>query len=949
MTLLKETDYGTPKKTSDVDVTLEIDGRTVTVPEGTSVMRAAQELGTSIPKLCATDSMEAFGSCRLCLVEIDGVKGTPASCTTPVRQGMKVKTQTPRLEKIRRGVMELYISDHPLDCLTCPANGDCELQDMAGVVGLRDVRYGFAGENHFAPSTAAPVDVSNPYFAYDPSKCIVCYRCVRACAEVQGTHALTIEGRGFDSRVSAGQRGDDFFSSECVSCGACVQACPTATLMEKSVIEHGVPTRTVLTTCAYCGVGCSFKAELQGDKVIRMVPYKDGGANEGHSCVKGRFAWGYATHKERITKPMIRECITDQWRVVSWDEAITFTAERFKAIQAKYGRGAIGGITSSRCTNEEVYVVQKMIRAAFGNNNVDTCARVCHSPTGYGLKNTLGTSAGTQDFKSVAKADVIMVIGANPTDAHPVFASRMKRRLRQGAKLIVIDPRRIDLVRSPHIEATYHIPLKPGSNVAVMNAFAHVIVTEGLVDEDYVKERCEREEFERWRAFISNPRHSPEALENVIGVDAGIVRAAARLYGSAKNAAIYYGLGVTEHSQGSTMVIAMANLAMATGNIGRDGVGINPLRGQTNVQGSCDMGSFPHEFTGYRHVSDDEVRASFEAEWGVSLLAEPGLRINNMLAAALDGSFKGIFVQGEDIAQSDPNTRHVTAGLEAMECVVVQDLFLNETAAYAHVFLPGTSFLEKDGTFTNAERRINRVRPVMKEASGLSEWEVVCRLSRAMGYDMHYNNASEIMDEIARLTPTFKGVSFARLDREGSLQWPVNDAAPNGTPIMHVGKFVRGLGRFMLTEFVPTEERTSRYYPLILTTGRILSQYNVGAQTRRTENVHWHNEDVLEIHPFDAEERGLRDGDMVSVSSRKGAVTLPARITDRMPQGVVYTTFHHPLSGTNVITTEYSDWATNCPEYKVTAVQVTRANTPSDWQKEQQEIHRSRYNVQAAE
>jgi formate dehydrogenase major subunit len=949
MTLLKEIDYGTPKKTSDVDVTLEIDGRTVVVPEGTSVMRAAQELGTSIPKLCATDSMEAFGSCRLCLVEIDGVKGTPASCTTPVRQGMKVKTQTPRLEKIRRGVMELYISDHPLDCLTCPANGDCELQDMAGVVGLRDVRYGFAGENHFAPSTAAPVDVSNPYFAYDPSKCIVCYRCVRACAEVQGTHALTIEGRGFDSRVSAGQRGDDFFSSECVSCGACVQACPTATLMEKSVIEHGVPTRTVLTTCAYCGVGCSFKAELQGDKVIRMVPYKDGGANEGHSCVKGRFAWGYATHKERITKPMIRECITDQWRVVSWDEAITFTAERFKAIQAKYGRGAIGGITSSRCTNEEVYVVQKMIRAAFGNNNVDTCARVCHSPTGYGLKNTLGTSAGTQDFKSVAKADVIMVIGANPTDAHPVFASRMKRRLRQGAKLIVVDPRRIDLVRSPHIEATYHIPLKPGSNVAVMNAFAHVIVTEGLVDEDYVKERCEREEFERWRAFISNPRHSPEALENVIGVDAGIVRAAARLYGSAKNAAIYYGLGVTEHSQGSTMVIAMANLAMATGNIGRDGVGINPLRGQNNVQGSCDMGSFPHEFTGYRHVSDDEVRASFEAEWGVSLLAEPGLRINNMLAAALDGSFKGIFVQGEDIAQSDPNTRHVTAGLEAMECVVVQDLFLNETAAYAHVFLPGTSFLEKDGTFTNAERRINRVRPVMKEASGLSEWEVVCRLSRAMGYDMHYNNASEIMDEIARMTPTFKGVSFARLDREGSLQWPVNDAAPNGTPIMHVGKFVRGLGRFMLTEFVPTEERTSRYYPLILTTGRILSQYNVGAQTRRTENVHWHNEDVLEIHPFDAEERGLRDGDMVSVSSRKGAVTLPARITDRMPQGVVYTTFHHPLSGTNVITTEYSDWATNCPEYKVTAVQVTRANTPSDWQKEQQEIHRSRYNVQAAE
>jgi formate dehydrogenase major subunit len=860
---------------------------------------------------------------------------------------MRVVTNSARLEKLRRGVMELYISDHPLDCLTCPTNGDCELQDMAGAVGLREVRYGMAGENHFAPGAKAAVDISNPYFQYDPSKCIVCSRCVRACEEVQGTFALTIEGRGFDSRVKAGILSDSFFTSDCVSCGACVQACPTATLVEKSVVRHGTPTREVRTTCAYCGVGCSFVAELQGDTVVRMTPDKSGGANEGHSCVKGRFAWGYATHRDRVLSPMIREKVTDPWRKVSWDEAIAFTAERFRAIQARHGKGAIGGITSSRCTNEEVYVVQKMIRAAFGNNNVDTCARVCHSPTGYGLKQTFGTSAGTQNFRSVEKADVILLIGANPTDAHPVFASRMKKRLRAGAKLIVVDPRRIDLVRSPHIEAAYHIPLRPGTNVAVMNAFAHTIVTEGLLAEDFIAERCDTGEFARWKAFVSTPAHSPEALAPLIGVDAATLRAAARLFATGGNGAIYYGLGVTEHSQGSTMVMAMANLAMATGNIGREGVGVNPLRGQNNVQGSCDMGSFPHELSGYRHVSDAGARAAFEAAWGVTIQPEPGLRIPNMLAAALDGSFRGIFVQGEDIAQSDPNTAHVTAALEAMDCVVVQDLFLNETAAFAHVFFPGTSFLEKDGTFTNAERRINRVRPVAKEKTGLSEWEAVCRLATAMGYPMHYRSAAEIMDEIAALTPSFAGVSHARLDREGSLQWPVNDQHPDGAPIMHVNGFVRGKGRFMLTEYVPTEERTSRYYPLILTTGRILSQYNVGAQTRRTDNVAWHREDVLEIHPFDAEERGIADGDLVSVGSRVGATTLRAEISDRMPQGVVYTTFHHPMTGANVITTEYSDWATNCPEYKVTAVQVTRSNRPSEWQVEHQHLHADHYRISA--
>jgi len=932
MNKFKQADFGTPAVATAATVKIEIDGLPATVQAGTTVLRAARESGVDVPSLCATDSVKPFGSCRMCLVEIEGRKGYPASCTTPVEAGMKIRTQTDALATLRRNVMELYISDHPLDCLTCSANGDCELQDVAGAVGLREVRYGFDGENHLD----AEMDASNPYFTFDPSKCIVCSRCVRACDEVQGTFALTIQGRGFESKVSASV-GESFLDSECVSCGACVQACPTATLMEKSIIDHGQPEHSVKTTCAYCGVGCSFVAEMKGDQVVRMMPDKDGMANHGHSCVKGRFAWGYSTHRDRVMDPLIRDSIDQPWRQVSWDEAIQYTAKRFKEIQKEYGRKSIGGITSSRCTNEEVFVVQKLVRAAMGNNNVDTCARVCHSPTGYGLKQTFGTSAGTQPFDSVMDADVIIVIGANPTEGHPVFASQMKRRLREGAKLIIVDPRRIGLVKSPHIKADYHLPLLPGTNVPIVNALAHVVVSEELFDAEYVRERCDIDSFDAWKAMILKAENSPEEVEKVSGVPADDIRAAARLYGQAENGAIYYGLGVTEHSQGSTMVMGMANLAMATGNIGRSGVGVNPLRGQNNVQGSCDMGSFPHELAGYRPVQDDEVRGSFEKHWGVTIDPEPGYRIPNMFDAAVAGEYKGMYIQGEDLAQSDPNTLHVEAALRNMECIVVQDLFLNETAKFAHVFLPGTSFLEKDGTFINAERRINRVRPVMKPRQGKDEWLITQELAQALGYPMQYNNAAEIMDEIAELTPTFNNVSFAFLDRVGSVQWPCNDKAPMGTPIMHIDNFVRGKGLFVETDYVPTEERTNRKFPLLLTTGRILSQYNVGAQTRRTENMVWYDADLLEVHPSDAEMRGIKEGDLVSLTSRKGEIALHATITDRVQPGVVYTTFHNPETGANVVTTEYSDWATNCPEYKVTAVQVAPASHRSNWQREFEE------------
>ena len=917
MLAVDDKDFGTPASHSKKLVTLEVDGKHVSVPEGTSVLRAAALAGVAIPKLCATDSMTAFGSCRLCLIEVEGRNGCPASCTTPAEAGIKVHTRSEKLDKLRRGVMELYMSDHPLDASECKADGNCELHRMAREVGLERVRYNHGARTHLD----LPVDDSNPYFSFDPTRCILCSRCVRACDDTQGTFALTIDGRGFDSLMSPGQH-QHYADSECVSCGACVQACPTDALMEKTVLEKGVGNRAIVTTCGYCGVGCSFKAEVRGDEIVRMVPNKDGMPNHGHSCVKGRFAWGYATHPDRVRAPMIRDRIEDPWREVSWDEAIAFAARRLKEVQARYGRGSLGGITSSRCTNEEAYLVQKLVRAAFGNNNVDTCARVCHSPTGYGLKTAFGTPAGTNDFDSILETDVIFVIGANPTEGHPVFSSILKRRVREGARLIVSDPRQIELVRMPHVEADYFLQLTPGTNVALLNAMAHVIVTEGLANTAFIHERCKPQEYHHWHNFIIEERNSAEAAEKITGIPAEQIRGAARLYAKGPNSAIYYGLGVTEHSQGSTSVLAMTNLAMITGNIGRAGVGINPLRGQNNVQGSNDVGSFPHELTGYRHVSDPKVRGEFEHAWHVKLDPEPGLRIPNMFDAALDGSFKGIYIEGEDIAQSDPNTHHVSAALHAMEIVIVQDIFLNQTANFAHVFLPGSSFLEKNGTFTNAERRISMVRKVLQPLAGKEDWEVTCMLSNALGYPMDYKHPSEIMDEIARLTPTFHGVSYAKLDRIGSAQWPCNDDAPEGTPVMHIGEFVRGKGRMLPTEYVPTPERTTQRYPLILTTGRILSQYNVGTQTRRTKNVVWHPEDVLEIHPHDAEQRSLREGDWVEVTSREGSIFLRALLTERVQPGVVYTTFHHPETGANVVTTENSDWATNCPEYKVTAVQV---------------------------
>ncbi|MBU6317109.1 MAG: formate dehydrogenase subunit alpha, partial [Acidobacteria bacterium] len=668
------------------------------------------------------------------------------------------------------------------------------------------------------------------------------------------------------------------------------------------------------------------KAETLEGRVVRMIPWKEGKANHGHSCVKGRFAFDYYQHPDRITSPMIRKSVDDPWQEVDWDTAFAYAAGEFKRIQAEHGITSVGAVSSSRCTNEEIFLMQKFARVALRNNNIDNCSRICHSPTQFGLSATLGAGAASQHFDSILQSDVVLVVGANPTEGHPVFGSMLKRAVRRGARLLVIDPRRTETVDSPHCRAEVHLALRPGTNVLVLNSVAHVIVRERLYNEEFVRARCDWDDFGLWMGMVGDDRYSPEVVGPEAGLDPDDIRRLARIYASGPNSTIYYGLGVTEHSQGSTGVMCLGNLTMATGMVGREGVGVNPLRGQGNVQGGSCLGSWPHMLTGYRFVTDDAVRGSFEDEWKITLDSEPGLRLPNMFDAAVTGSFKGIYIQGEDPIQSDPNRHHVEAALRSMECVVVQDLYLSETAKLAHVFFPGSSSLEKDGTFTNAERRISRVRKVMPPRAGLADWQAVMAVCQALGYPMQYEHPSQIMDEIARTTPSFTGVSYAKLDELGSIQWPCNDKAPTGTPVMHSAGFVRGKGRFIVTEYVPTEERSTARFPLLLTTGRILSQYNVGTQTRRTANSQWHEQDLLEIHPHDAEQRGIRDGDRVRIASRTGATELRAEITDRVAPGVVYTTFHHPDTHINVVTTDFSDWATNCPEYKVTAVQVLPSN-----------------------
>lgn len=897
---------------------IKIDGESIAVTPGITILKAMRLLGKNVPTLCYSDLMKPFGACRTCIVEQKGGKPV-ASCHTEVREGGEYTTRSKFLTRLRHNIAELIVSDHPLECLDCTANGRCDLQAFAAEVGLRTPRY----EN---PRTHnPPMDNSHPFIKLEMDKCIGCAKCVRACDEVQGSFILGMAVRGYDTKVIAGND-TGFEKADCVSCGQCVFECPVAALEEAQTRVTGLPDRTVTTTCSYCGVGCSLNVNMKDDEIINIRPNVEGSANIGHTCVKGRFAHQFGRSKDRLTSPLIRDG-EGNFREASWDEALDLVAARLMEIRDKYGPSSFAAISSSRCTNEENFMMSKLTRAIMGTNNIDNCSRVCHSPSAFGLKVALGTGAGTASFQDVARSDLIMIVGANPTEAHPVFGSRIKQAVLKGAKLIVLDPRNTELAMLSDL----HLPLRPGSNVAIINAMQHVIVKENLINEDFIAQFSEG--FEELEADLD--KYTPEWASEISGVDADLIRQAAHMYAEANAAQILWGLGVTEAGHGSNTVFGIINLAVMTGNIGRPGTGTSPIRGQNNVQGASDVGALPDVFSDYRKTDDPQARADHLRVWGVEPPSDQGLRIPEMFDAAHEGKLKAMFVFAEDIAQSDPDTAHVIGALESLEFLVVEDIFMCETAKYADVVLPGSTFLEKDGTFTNSDRRIQRVRQVVPPPEGVMvDGDVINSIARRMGYDLGFDDGpgtsidpSRIMDEIASLTPLWAGVSFDRLEELGFIQWPCYDHEHPGTDIVHRdGQFLRGKAQFTVTPWQEAEDLPDDEFPLYLTTGRMLFHYNVGTQTRRTNisRLDKAKEEKVRIHPKDARRLGIGDQEVVDVVSRRGRVRVKAEVTKATNPGTVFMTFHYPETRTNILVGQGKDEFTSCPEYKVSAVRIEK-------------------------
>ncbi len=905
-------------------ITVTIDGRAVDAAPGDTVYEAARRAGIGIPSLCVSHHLAPFGSCRLCLCEIEGQAGLPASCTVPVRDGLVVRTESAALARHRRNLVELFLSETPEGTEAAPA-----LRELALALGVREVRYA-------EPARRAGVrDESNPFFVFDNARCISCARCVRACEEIQGTSALTMVGWGFASRPQAGGglpgrlgaapagATSGFASSNCVSCGACVKECPTGALVERTVAQLGEPTRIVRTTCAYCGVGCAFDAGVRDDRVVRMVPADDGPSNHGHACMKGRFGWTYEYAPDRLLTPLRRGTAAagragEGWQAMGWAEAFDLMAREFTRIVQAHGPEALAVISSSRGTNEENYLFAKFMRCVVGTNHIDNCARVCHSATVTGMMETLGASAATNSIDDLDRTKLILIVGANPSESHPVVGARIKQALRRGVPLIVIDPRRTELAR----QATLHLQLKPGTNVALLNGLGHVVAREGWLDRAFIEARTEG--VQDWLETVA--ACTPEETERLTGVPAARVVEAARRYATSGASMCLHGLGVTEHRWGSHGVIALCNLALATGHLGRPGTGINPLRGQNNVQGASDVGSLPTYFAGYQSFDDPALAARHLAVTGRPLPTRRGMKIPDMWDAALEGRLKALWIVGYDAAQTDPNSKKVREALGRLDCLVVQDLFLTETARYAHVVLPGATFLEKDGTFTNLERRLQRIRHAVPLPEGLyADWQVVCEVATRMGYPLRYGHPSEIMAEIARLAPSLAGVAYDRLEGPDGLQWPVPARDHPGTALMHETRFPRGKARFVAVEYLPPGESPSDAYPFVLITGRILQHYNCGAQTRRTDILQVVDADVLEMHPADAARLGLADGEAVRLVSARGESVLPLALSPRVAPGTLFTSFHFPATATNALLSSSADDSSKCPEYKVSAVRVERA------------------------
>ena len=894
-------------------VQLLVDGKPVEVPEGTMLLEACRAVGAEVPTLCNSDKLAPHGACRMCLVELKG-RRPAASCHTPVAAGMEVRTSSVALARLRRNIVELVVSDHPLECLNCPANGRCELQSVAAEVGLREVRY---------PSPAQhqpPKDFSHPFLKVDMSKCIACARCVRVCDEVQGSFVLAMEGRGFDMRVIAGN-GEGLADGGCVSCGACAVECPVAAIMDRAWVTDGLPDEVVTTTCSYCAVGCSLNVQVKNERVTMIEPSPLGSANRGHTCVKGRFAHEFAGSRDRLRTPLIRGD-DGELHEAGWEEALDLVARRLGEIRDEHGPLAFAAIASARCTNEEDFLMQKFTRTVMGTNSIDNCSRVCHSPSAYALGKSLGTGAGTNSFEDVEHTDCILLIGANPTEAHPVFGARIKQAVLNGAALIAIDPRKIELAKL----AEMHLALNPGSNGAIVSALLHVVLEEGLVDSDFVAKFTEGFE-EVKAAFVDN---TPEWAEKISGVPAAQIRKAARRFAEADRAMILWGLGVTEAAHGSNTVFGLINLALMTGNIGKLGTGANPIRGQNNVQGGSDVGALPNVFSDYRSVGDPVAREEHKKVWGTLPPVEGGLTLPQMFDAAHAGTLKALWITAEDVAQSDPNTEHVVGALQALDFLVCQEIFLNETTRYAHVVLPGATFLEKDGTFVNSDRRIQRVRRAIPPLPGCKpDGDIYQEVAKRMGADLGFGtppDPSKIMDELAALSPNWRGVSYARIEGEGGfLQWPCRSAEDPGTAIVHEGgAFLSGKAKFQAFEWQPPAELPDEDFPLFLTTGRQLFHYNVGTMTRRTAvtELAQAQKERLRIHPKDAKRLGVEDGREVLVISRRGRVTVEAEVTRKVKPGTVFMTFHFPETQTNLLLSSAADEYTGCPEYKVSAVRV---------------------------
>ena len=868
-----------------------------------------------IPTLCDSPNLDPFGACRVCSVDValekDGKTKAMASCHTPMTKGMYIYPSTETIKKLRKNIIELVLTDHPLDCLTCEVNGNCELQDVAASVGIREVRYP-AGETHLHKTK----DLSHPYMTSDLSKCINCYRCVRACDEVQGEFVLSMAGRGFDSHIVKGTD-QSFMDSDCVSCGACSQACPTSAISDIFQSKAVQVEETTRTVCTYCGVGCNLEVATSNGEILSIQAPYEAEANGGHTCLKGRYAFKFYNHPDRLDSPLIKR--NGVFEKASWDEAYDHIASELTRIKTANGPDAIAGISSARTPNEENYLMQKFIRAVVGTNNIDCCARVCHSPTALGMQRAFGTGAATNSIEDLAFAEFILVIGANPTDAHPVTGAKIKQRMMKGVPSIVIDPRKIELAKY----ATYHLQLKPGTNVALLNMMLFYIISESAEDASFIENRTEG--YEEMKAEIL--KLSMDEMSEITGVDKNLVREAALAYAASKAAMEFHGLGVTEHLQGTFTVQLIADLVMITGNICIKGAGMNPLRGQNNVQGAADMGAQPHQGAGYLDVTDPEMNHRYNTFYGVdNVPSHIGFKIPEMFDAALTGELKAMWIIGEDVVQTDPNTNKVIAAMENLELLVVQELFMTETAERATVILPGASFLEKEGTFTNGERRIQRVNKVVEPIPGCKpDGQIIIDMMNKMGYAQDDYTAEGMLEEISQIVPFFKGATWDGLGKNG-LQWPVLEDGTD-TQMLHIEEFKRGKGKFHYFDYKKSNEvqRHEKDFPYIITTNRELEHYNCGAMTRRTGNVEILTEDVLLMHPDDGRKEGIAHGDFVCVESPRGKVDIKAVLTDEMKPGILSSTFHFPEVMLNIITSDEHCTEAMCPEYKVVSCRIRKS------------------------